>query len=402
VSPLDVIYTYRLAMAGKWNKAWVDLLRPLTGVRRSDDGFDLVFEFERPLQNAQRLLTVPLIPRGLHGPLDEPERQRPRPLEVMGAGPYLPAGLGKLYQLNVYKDAVRKPKISEIRFMTAGSRSLALEYVRLMPNAVTFDADPIDAPMLNLEFGVRMLKVPGQRLLVLAYNAKDSLLGNKRFRAAVVAGIDRGEFLIPGEPGRPTLAPVSANHSDYPRDLKAPKRDNIEARRILWWSDWQRDSDQIFFLKEGALSDKEPATIRLLVDSDNAVNLRRAAIFKQRMLEAAIRVKLEVRPRFEFQSRIRAKTYRAAKISLELPLNGGLYALFHSKGGRNLIGFSDPAVDKALEAGNLGAAIKGIMEKAPMIFLGLQRRVGAAGTRVKGSALLGRGGLGRIEKWRLR
>jgi ABC-type transport system substrate-binding protein len=42
VSPLDVIYTYRLAMAGKWNKAWVDLLRPLTGVRRSDDGFDLV------------------------------------------------------------------------------------------------------------------------------------------------------------------------------------------------------------------------------------------------------------------------------------------------------------------------------------------------------------------------
>ncbi|HIN86092.1 MAG TPA: hypothetical protein EYN06_06390, partial [Myxococcales bacterium] len=371
-------------------------------VRQSDDGFDVIFEFDAPVKDPQKLLTVPLLPSGLHGPLNDPDHQRPLPHGVLGAGPYVPAGANKLNVLTVFKDAVRKPKISEIRIMTAGSRGMAMELVRLMANAVTFDSNPVDATLLNQEFGIHMLKMPGQRLLVLAYNPSDSLLGKKRFREAVLAGIDRNEFFIPGEPGRPSLAPVSTNHAHYPRDLKAPTRDSIEARRILWWSDWERDSDQIYFLKEGALSDKEPAAIRLLVDGDSAVDLRRAAIFKQRMLEAAISVTLDVRPRFEFLGRIRSQTYSTSLVSLEMPQDGNLRSLFHSKGGLNVVGFSDAEVDKALEIGDVDAAIRGIVAKAPMIFLGLQRKVGAAGKKVKGSALIGRGGLGRIEKWQIR
>jgi ABC-type transport system substrate-binding protein len=401
VTPLDVVYTYTLAKEGKWNNAWRDQLRAIESVRRSDDGFEVVFDFKHAVKNPERLLTVPLLPNGLHGPGDEPDRQRPLPLAAIGAGPYMPAGPNEMTHLVLHKDAVRKPRISEIRIMTAGNRALALDIVRLMPNAVTFDADPTDAALLNQEFGVRMLRMPQERLLALVFSAKGSLLANKRFRQAVIAGMDRSELFVPGEPGRPSAAPVIPGDVNYPAHLNGVKRDSIEARRILWWSDWERDSDQIYFLTEGALSDKEPAAIKLLVDADDSVSLRRAILFKQRMLESAIQVNLDTRPRFEFMGRIRARAFPSALVSIDLPLDGNLSPLFHSKGGRNLMGFSNPKVDQLLEAGDMAGAIKAIVQLEPMIFIGIQRTVGAAGAKVKGSFLTGRGGLGRIEKWRV-
>ena len=182
IQAADVVYTYTLAKAGKWNKAWTDTLRPVKEVRVADNGFDVVFTLRRKLPKPEKVLTVPLIPTGLHG---DKSQYRPLPLGVIGAGSYKLAEDRVNSRLVINEHTLRKPKISEIRIQSVGSRELAVDVVRLMGDTVTFDVAPADAAIVGAEFGSRVIRTNQKRLIALAFHPKECLLGDATLRKAV-------------------------------------------------------------------------------------------------------------------------------------------------------------------------------------------------------------------------
>lgn len=403
VGPLDVVYTYRLAKEGKWNNAWVDLLRPLKSVERASNGFDIVFELAVPMARPEALLTVPIIPSGLHGPLDAPDRQRPLPLGAIGAGPYKPASEQNNWQLVVNEHALRKPRISEIRFLSAGSRRLAADYVRLMGDAVTFDVAPEDAALLEGEFGAKVIMTDRKRLVGLAFDPKASALGDPIVRSAFEHLIRRSELFVTGESARSGAAPVGRRSSEYPRTFKAPAFDPVEAERMLWWKGgWQREPHQPWFVRTKDNGSTEELAFSILVDTDDRPSMRRAFVLRERARRAGVKLRLDPRPRLEFDSRVRSREFPAALVSLDLPTNGSLRPLFHSEGGDNVLKYKDADVDNALNVGNTKRAAALLAEKRPMLFLGITRDVGVAGRNVTIPGLAGRGGMERVHKWRIR
>jgi len=403
ISALDVVYTYEFARVGKWNNAWVDQLAPLVSVERAPNGFDIIFKLDRVVPRPERLLTVPILPSGLHGSLRDANRQRPLPTGVLGAGAYKPIREGAHAQLVVNTNSLMKPKISEVRFVDAGSRDMAADYVRMMGDAVTFDLDPMNAALATTEHGGQLLKRTRRRIVALAYKPGDTtMLGNATFRSAVEHAINRGELFARGERARPSAAPVPKSSPDYPKSLVVPTRDAVEARRILWYSDWERDVDEAYFQRKLEAGQTQYASVSLLVDADDDAQMRRAAILRQRLAEAGIELKLDARPHIEFSDRIRSREFPAALVALDLEGDQALRSLFHSRGGRNVTNFSSKTVDAAFESNDRAAAIAGIAAEAPMVFLGTLEETGAAGRNVRVPYLSGRGGLQRIDRWQIR
>jgi ABC-type transport system substrate-binding protein len=402
VSALDVVYTYELARTGKWNNAWVDQLEPIASVKRASDGFDVVFELKRPVQRPERMLTVPLLPSGLHGPIDDPKRQRPLPTGVLGAGAYKPIKDGADTQLVVNPHSLFKPKISEIRIVDAGTREAAAEYVRVMGDAVTFDLTPEDAVIADEEHATQRLKRTRRRLVALAFNPDHEMLSDATFRSAVRSALDRGELFVRGERGRPSPAPVSAGSPDYPQGLKPPPRDAVEARRILWYSDWERDVTERYFSRVLEAGQTQHAAFTMLVDADDDQQMRRATLLRERLAEAGINLKLDARPHIQFVDRVQSREFPCALVAMDLEGLDPLRSLFHSKGGRNITNFSSRPVDAALDGSDRAKAIAAITRTAPMVFMGSYEETGAAGKNVRVQYLSGRGGMARVDRWQIR
>ncbi len=375
LNPRDVVYTYTLAQQGKWNNAWIDLLRPLDKVEVHDNGFDVVFRFKIPLAQPHALLTVPLIPSGLHGPLDDTSRQRPLPLGAIGAGPYTPAGEQQFDKLVVNEHCLRKPRISEVHILTAGSRRLAADFVRLMGDAVTFDVAPEDATMLQEEFGAKVIETERRRLVALAYQGTQTPLGDATVRRS----------------------------SDYPRAFRSPAFDPLEAEKLLWWDGgWQREPDQPWFVRKNDKGATDTLGFSMLLDADDRESMRRGYVLQERARRAGFELKLDPRPRHEFESRVRSREFPAALVTLDMFGRNPLRSLFHSKGGENVLNFSDPDVDKAIDTGDRKKAAELLANKKPMLFLGVTRDLGVAGKNVNIPRLSGRGGMERVDKWRIR
>ena len=403
IRALDVVYTYQLARVGKWNKAWLDLLRHVTDVRVAPDGFDVVFELSAPVPDPKALLTVPLVPTGLHGPLETEDRQRPLPRGVRGAGPYKPAAEGESTRLIVNDNCLRKPRIAEVRILTAGSPALALDYVRLMGDAITFEVPPESATLVGQEFSGAALRLPGRQLLAIAYRPTDSPLGDPVVRKALRYLVHRPELMSAAEGSVPTIAPAIPGTPTFPTGLTAPPLDIVEAEKILWWEGgWHRQPNEQYLDRTTGDTTTERLEIALLVDADDVYQLRRASILRERLRHAGVRLIVDPRPHLEFMNRVRSREFPAALVALDLPADGNLRSLFHSQGGDNVLNHADPGLDERLEAGDFRGAARKLVEQEVMLFLGVRAALGVAGKNVQASIVAGRGGLARIDKWRIR
>lgn len=409
VSPLDVVYTYELARRGKWNNAWTGLLRSLKKVRRSDDGFDVVFELSEPAPNPESLLVVPILPNGLHGPLDNPDRQRPLPLGIIGAGPYKLAKEGDPSRLIVNERALRKPRISEIKVVSAGSVRLALEYVRLIGDAVTFQVGPNAESVVAAEFGRRRTAGAPARIWTIGVAHKDTMMRDPVLRKAVRQAIDRRELFAGPAGGTPTAAPAHVRATVYPKGQRPRGGDVVEAQATLWWNGWQREPHQPFFVRAVEVKDSvEEAALTMLLDGDDPEAVRKASLIRHRLARAGIDLTLDARPRLEFQSRIRSREYPMALLTVSMPDPhapdaASLRELFHTKGGENVLPGTDEALDRKIESGDVAGVVEHLAQSPRAIFLGVEAPLrGAVGKNVTAPVVRGRGGLERIDKWRVR
>jgi len=402
VRPADVIYTYALARTGKWNRAYQDLLKPIKQIETHSNGFDVVFSYDRPVKEPRALLTVPLVSNGIHGPLDNPNAQRPRPFGVIGAGPFKLASPQEPTRLVANETAVKRPRLSEIQVITAGSRALAMAYVRVRTNAVTFEANPRDMSLMSSEFGTRTLKSNRRRLFAISFGKK-SLLGDPVVHQAFERAISRPALFGPGAAIRPTLAPVPRRSSLYPSNLTPSKRDAVEAEKIMWWSDqWIRDMDQPYFVRVDAKNNKEPASLEFILDSDDPESMRLVRVITQQLREAGIRVVSKPRPRFEFLNQLKSGAFSAALVNVPLPPSNNLRPLFHSRGGKNVFHVASNMIDKLLDSGQTRVAIQHLINLKRVVFLGTQQLSGAASSTVFPGTIGGHGGLSYIRKWQVR
>ena len=394
----DVVYTYDLARAGKWNRAWVDKLRTIDAVEVS--GEQVIIRLKSRPDKPELLLAVPLIPHGLHG---KGEDLRPLPLGVIGAGPFKLATETDNSRLVANETSVLTPRIAEVRILSVGSPELALQTVRLMSESVSFVAARLPRTARELEFSDRTIQDSRLDVLALAFDPESSLLADPLVRRAVDRIVSRSELFAPHESARPGLAPVARRDPAYPRGLKFVGRDPVEAQRLLWWEGgWQREPDQPYFIRKG----KDGATVdlefTLVIDGDDGASRRRARILEARFAQAGINLIVDARPRREYESRVRSRKFPAALVTITLPGDGDLAGAFHSKGGDRVLKFEDADVDRALDAGDRKSAVRLLTEKAPAIFLGTRQRIGLTGGSVQVPAVVGRGGLARVHKWRVR
>ena len=394
----DVVYTYELARAGKWNHAWVDRLRMIDAVEES--GEQVVIRLKSRLGQPESVLSVPLIPHGLHG---KGADLRPLPLGVIGAGPFKLATETDNSRLVANETSVLAPRIAEVRILSVGTPELALQTVRLMGESVSFVAARLPRTSRELEFSDRTLVDPRLDVLALAFDPQSSLLADPLVRRAVDRVLSRSELFAPDESARAGSAPVGRRDAAYPRDATILERDPVEAQRLLWWEGgWQREPDQPYFVRKGKDGATEELEFTLVIDADDDASRRRARVLEARFAQAGMNLIVDARPRREYESRIRSREFPAALVTITLPGDGDLAGAFHSKGGDRVLKFEDADVDRALDAGDRKTAVQLLTERAPAIFLGTRPRLGLTGGSVQAPAVVGRGGLGRVHKWRVR
>ncbi len=397
VTAADVVYTYELARTGKWNRAWIQRLAQVSSVKRADDGLQVIFELSEAVREPERLLTVPLVPRSLHGPLDSPDLLRPQPYSAIGAGPFAVHTGGAPGVLQANAEAIRKPRISEVQIISAGSRSLAADYVRMVGESVTFDLDPADAALARTEFGARRIELPRRRIVAIAFAKVGSRLAEPVVRRAFDRLVDRAELFSTGEGMAPTLAPVDPASPIYPRGLAMPTRDPAEAANLLRGAGWNREGS--WLARKADNGSIEELSIALVIDADDTAGIRRVRVIEERLREAGIKLEVDPRPRYEFLSRVGSRKFPAALITLEIGPDGSLASAFHSRGADNITNLASPEIDRALEAGDLAGAVGLIVAADQVVFLGTGPVVGAVGRNVQAGSVTGMGGLMRVDKW---
>ncbi len=399
ITALDVAYTYELARTGKWNGVFQHTLANVSGVEKGSDGFGVTLRLRAPITSAGPVLAVPLIPHGLHGPLNDEARQRPLPLATIGAGPFKLMNEGDSSRFVASATSVRPPKISEIRVLSVGSRAIAADVVRLMGDAVTFELARPDAAIAAAEFGVRRLDAPRTRVEVIAFDPKASPLGDPAIRAAFGAAIDRSELFASGAGGRAGAAPVSRRSAIYPKDL-APVRNADAARAGIASAGWTVVPGA--FAHRDVNGSKLQLELPLLFDGDDPEALRRVAVLAARLKEVGIELAPDPRPRLELLDRVRSRQFPAALVSLEGGTDDSMPGLLRTGGALNVLGWSSGEVDGAIDRGDLAAAVRAAVDAFPALFLGVRADVGAVGKNVTAPAVLGKGGFARIDRWQIR
>jgi len=398
VSPKDIVYTYQLAREGKWNRAYVVQLDAIRDVRIAKNNLDVEFELKHSIEVPESLLTVPLIPNGLHGPLDDPSRQRPLPLGVLGAGPYKLKAKQNTADLVFNETCMRRPHISEVRFITSGDPAISVDMVRLNGDTVTFDHSPIDNSIASREFAAGFLQLPLRRVVMIAVGSSKSGWTDPIIARVVRMIINRQELFTPTENGKASdTAPAPAS-SETSTATNTHSPDVNAAQQLLEDNGWTRTSATATYIRTGPSGESEQLEIPLLIDADDNAMLRRGFVLRQRFAQAGIRLRLDARPRLELLSRLASREFSAALVSLQ----GDLNSLFHSKGAWNFSGFSDETTDAALKAKRWSVAAERIRKLAPSVILGTTGRTGTSGRNVMVPKLSGAGGFGEFYKWRIR
>ncbi len=398
IAARDVVYTYELARQGKWNRAFAAELVNIVRVQAAENGMDIEFELRSPVVTPESLLTVPIIPSGLHGPLDDVSKQRPLPLGVLGAGMYKLADPQDSTRLVHNPNCIRKPRISEVRFISSGDSPTSIDMVRLHGDTVTFDQTPADSSIHDREFGTSVLVHPRPYVLAIAIGAIPSLWNDEAVSSATKQTIDRSALFSIGDGGIPSAVAPTPGVRGQQGSRELPTTNKKSARKRLENAGWKLSIGTRIRTQATDSGTAKRLELPLLIDADDRQSLRRASVLRHQLRVIGIDLRVEASPRLTFLSRLASREFPAALISLRADMT----ALFHSRGMWNSSGYHDAATDTALESGQWKVAAQRTRNTAPSFVLGTIQRTGVSGRNVMTPRITGRGGFADFHKWRIR
>jgi peptide/nickel transport system substrate-binding protein len=254
---------------------------------------------------------------------------------------------------------------------------------------------PDDAPRVAQAPGVDLESYWTRGFIAVGWNARGELFADPAVRRAMTLGIDRQTLVasIWGDLARPIASPIPPETWAWSEEVAPLPYDPAEAGRLLDTAGWvDRDGDGV--REKGG----RPFRFRLITNTGNSQREDALVIIQDQLRRIGVAVVPEA---LEFHTLIEQLTegsFDAAVMGWSIPTSFDFRFAYHSAeiGGANVIGFSNPEVDRLLEEARMAPDMPSMgpyldrlqriqQELQPYTFLWQSRRLLGIRERVKGA-----------------
>jgi peptide/nickel transport system substrate-binding protein len=276
---------------------------------------------------------------------------------VVGNGPY------KLEKREIGREIVlsrradytgRKPYIERIVFKYIDDDTTAWNALKLGEiDETTMTSDQWkmerDLPQVKERIDVRRYYHLGYNFI--PWNTRDPILADPAVRRALTMCVDRRSIIsnIYYGTARLVTGPFVPDQWAYNPDVKPIEYEPKEARKVFEKAGWN-DTDGDGVLDRGG----KKFVIEMLIPSGNKASGDQAQIVQSTLKEVGVQMDIVRLDSPTFLQRVIEGKYQAAFLAWDLDLDPDPYALFHSSqfppAGQNIVFYSNPEVDKLLEA----------------------------------------------------
>lgn len=268
---------------------------------------------------------------------------------------------------------------------------------------------PDDAPKVEQAPDVELLSFWTRGFIAVGWNARSPLFSEPAVRRAMTLGIDRETLVesIWGDLARPIASPIPPDTWAWSEEVAPLPYDPAEARRLLDAAGWvDRDGDGV---RE---KDGRPFRFRLITNAGNSQREDALVIIQDQLQRIGVAVVPEA---LEFHTLIEQLTsgdFDASVVGWGIPTTFDFRFAYHSAeiGGTNVIGFSNPEVDRVLEEARLAPDLPSMgphldrlqrlqQELQPYTFLWQSKRLHGIRERVNGADPNHLHSLGNLREW---
>mgnify|MGYP001307963537 CR=1 FL=1 len=355
------------------------------GAVRATDERTVVVEFDEPFAPALELFTLAVIPaHAFSGPEEALDPEHPFNTRApVGSGPYrLESWVPDVRARFVARDDLPAGQAPGYRYVTvrffrdqdALDRALLegeVDAGRISPEAAS-QAAARQEPL-------RLVEYPDLGYTYVVYNLADPVLSDPAVRQALNLAVDRERMVrelfgryaqpltSPGLPGMWWTAPAPP-----------PRHDPAGAREILDRAGW-RDEDGDGVRERGG----QPLTFQLLTHRENRYREAAAAMLRESLAAAGVRVEVRLVEWPELVAALRSGRFQAALLGVGVGVDPDGYPLWHSGGHLNFTGLHDAELDRLLEEGRRGGdrrelyarVQRRLVELQPALFLWQETQV---------------------------
>ena len=343
-SAKDVVFTYETLISPRVVSPYSASFRFVKGVEAIDD-LTLRVTYKQAYFKALETWMIGILP--LHLLKDEENLMSAAfNLRPIGTGAY------KLHQLEHSKNIILvandeyfegRPKIDRISFHVIAdplTRFLMLKSTRLDLGSI----EPMQYErQLNKKFfdDFNIYEEISHSYTYLGFNLRRDKFKNSKVREALSLAIDREEIvdILFFKHAEVCTGPFLPGTKAFNKDIKAPKQNLVEAKRLL---------------KEAGYDKKNPFEFEIATSNSSAIRPYAAQIMQHQLKQAGVIVTLRV---MEWQAFLNMvvfpNEFDTVLLGWGLSSTPDPYLFWHTdsdtKGGFNLIGYSNPKVDKMIE-----------------------------------------------------
>lgn len=254
---------------------------------------------------------------------------------------------------------------------------------------------PDDAPKVEQAPGAELVSYWTRGYIAIGWNLRGELFADPAVRRAMTLGIDRETLVesIWGDLARPIASPIPPDTWAWSEEVSPLPYDPAEARRLLEAAGWvDRDGDGV------RDKDGRPFRFRLITNAGNSQREDALVIIQDQLARIGVAVVPEALEFHTLVEQLTGGNFDAAVMGWSIPTTFDFRYAYHSAeiGGTNVIGFSDPEVDRLLEEARLETDLPAMgphldrlqriqQELQPYTFLWQSRRLHGVRERVHGA-----------------
>ncbi|PKK91515.1 MAG: peptide-binding protein [Candidatus Wallbacteria bacterium HGW-Wallbacteria-1] len=361
----DVVFTYEICSNPEFKAAYGSEYKDIASVTAlNDHSVRVVYRETYARELLMETWMLPILPK--HALQGSDPRQSSFSRRPIGTGPFkfkewIPDEKITLVANESYFEG--RPYIDRYIFRVIPQKSNmflmlksgSIDMMRLTPDQFTKQAS-------GEEFDLRFnkFKFPGYSYTYMGFNLQDPLFSDIRVRKAISMAIDRNALIKGVLTGLGSISRgpfLPGSWAENP-DVKAPDFNTGEASRLLLEAGW-KDSDGNGFLDRVDSSGKiQEFSFAVYVNNGNEERRLSGEMICSELRGIGLDVRLERLGWTAFLDKINTKTYQSIIVGWDLPIDPDQFNIWHSsciEHGNNILGYSNPEVDKLLVAGRKAA-----------------------------------------------
>lgn len=343
----DVKYTYDSVLDPTFKAPYAGLYKPIKDVKVIDSN-TVEFDLAMPYAPLLSYLTLGIVPKDVGQKSDNSLAEHP-----VGTGPYQFVSWAKNSKIVLKANPkywAGAPKTKEIDFDIIPdntARAAALESGDV--NLIQSPLSPQDVSRIQSNNKFVVQKSNGLGITYLNFNLKNSILADSKVRQAIAHLIDKKTISsqIYQSMDTPATSPLIPPSWAYSNNIQDYNYDPQQAKSILEQDGWKLDSGGIFEKNGKKLS------ITLATHSEDPNRVQTVQFLQNAFAKAGIETKVSVTQFATLSANLLAGKYDVVLLgwlNLVDP-DRGTYTQFHTGGGNNWGGYSNPQVDKLLDEG---------------------------------------------------